>query len=73
MDGKQIGKRICDLRKSFKMTKRFMADALEVSYNSVCSWEYGTRIPGDEMKIRIANLFGVSVESIFYASEYHEM
>ena len=55
------------------MTKRFMADALEVSYNSVCSWEYGTRIPGDEMKIRIANLFGVSVESIFYASEYHEM
>ena len=73
MNGKEIGKRICDLRKAFKMTKRFMSDALGVSYNSVCSWEYGTRIPSDEMKIRIANLFGVSVESIFYANEYHEM
>lgn len=72
MNAKEIGKRICDLRKSFRMTKRFMAQALGISYRSVCSYEYGERIPSDEIKIRIANLFGASVESIFFADDNHE-
>ena len=63
--------RLCDLRKSFKMTKRFMAEALGISYRSVCSYEYGQRIPSDETKMKIANLFGVSVESIFFADSNH--
>ena len=73
MNAKEIGKRICDLRKSYKMTKRYMAQALGISYNSVCSYEYGVRIPSDEVKIKIANLFSVSVESIFYANDNHNM
>ena len=72
MNAEEIGKRISDLRKSFKMTKRAMARALGISYKSVCSYEYGKRIPGDEDKIRIANLFGVSVEDLFYAKDNHE-
>lgn len=72
MNAKEIGKRICDLRKSFRMTKRFMAQALGISYNSVCSYEYGIRIPSDETKIKIANLFGTSVESIFYSDDNHK-
>jgi len=73
LNAKEIGKRICDLRKSYKMTKRYMAQALGISYNSVCSYEYGVRIPSDEVKIKIANLFSVSVESIFYANDNHNM
>ena len=73
MNAKEIGKRICDLRKSFGMTKRFMAESLGISYRSVCSYEYGQRIPGDEVKIKIANLFGASVESIFYADDNHKL
>jgi len=72
LNAKEIGKRICDLRKSFRMTKRFMAQALGISYNSVCSYEYGIRIPSDETKIKIANLFGTSVESIFYSDDNHK-
>lgn len=72
MDAKEIGKRLCDLRKSFKMTKRFMAKALGISYRSVCSYEYGERIPCDETKVKIANLFGASVESIFFADGNHK-
>jgi len=69
MDGKEIGARISKLRKDFKMTKRFMAKALGISYSSACAYEYGTRIPGDDVKIKIANLFGVSVEYLFYSVE----
>ena len=69
MDGKEIGARICKLRKDYKMTKRFMAKAIGVGYSTACAYEYGTRIPSDEVKIRIAKLFGVSVEDLFYALE----
>ena len=72
MDAKEIGRRIAELRKRFKMTKRFMAKALGVSYSTACSWEYGLRKPEDASKIRIAKLFGVSVNDIFFAEENHE-
>ena len=73
MDGKEIGARIGELRRNYNMTKRFMADALDIGYSTVCAYEYGTRIPSDEVKIRIANLFGVSVAELFYAQKNNEM
>lgn len=73
MDGKEIGARISKVRKEFRMTKRFMADAIGVGYSTMCAYEYGTRIPSDEVKIRIAKLFGVSVADLFYASENCKM
>lgn len=73
MNGKEIGKRIADLRKSFKMTKRFVADTLGIAYSSVCAYEYGKRIPSDETKKKLAKLFGTSVEQLFYTEENHEM
>lgn len=72
LDAKEIGRRIAELRKSFKMTKRFMAKAINVSYSTACSWEYGLRIPSDPCKKKIANLFGVTVESIFFANDNRE-
>lgn len=72
MNGKEIGARIAKIRKEYKMSKRFVAQSLGISYSSVCSYEYGVRIPSDENKKKIANLFGVSVENLFYANEKHE-
>lgn len=72
LDAKETGKRIAELRKSFKMTKRFMAKAIEASYSSVCAYEYGLRTPSDENKVKIAKLFGVTVESIFFAEDNRE-
>lgn len=72
MNGNEIGERIAALRKQFGMSKRAMAEMLQVSYSAACSWEYGLRVPSDEMKVKIANLFGTSVEAIFYSGKYHE-
>lgn len=73
MNGKEIGERLRKLRKSFKMTKRFVAQSLGIGYSSVCAYEYGTRIPSDEMKVKLAKFYGVSVEKLFYAKQNNEM
>lgn len=68
MDAKKIGERIRGLRENSGQTKRFIAKKLGCSYSAVCSWEYGERIPSDQMKKKIADHFGCSV-SIFFADE----
>lgn len=66
MDGKKIGEKLRSLRESKGQSKRFLARKLGCSYSAVCSWEYGDRIPSDEMKKKLAEHFGVSVD-IFFA------
>ena len=67
MDAKKIGERIAALRKERGQSKRFLAEKTGCSYTSICAYEYGLRIPCDDAKVRIANHFGVTVESIFFA------
>lgn len=67
MNEKEIGERIKTLREQYGMSKRDMAKMLQVGYSTVCSWEYSLRIPSDAMKVKLAKLFGTSVEAIFFA------
>ena len=62
----QIGKRIKDLRIQKNMTAEDLGKALGISSSAVNMYECGQRVPRDEIKISIAEYFGVSVESIFY-------
>ena len=39
---------------------------LGISYSSLVSYEIGDRVPRDEVKIRIANYYGVDVVDIFF-------
>ncbi|NLJ82312.1 MAG: helix-turn-helix transcriptional regulator [Bacteroidales bacterium] len=39
---------------------------LSISYSSLVSYETGERAPRDEVKIRIANYYGVDVADIFF-------
>lgn len=64
MDVVRIGKKLKKLRGSTPVEE--FAKALGVSQSTVSMWEIGQRIPRDEMKIKIANHYGVSVESIFF-------
>ena len=60
----RIGKSLRELR-----GERTLADvskAIRVSSSALAMYENGYRIPRDEIKIRIANYYGRSVESIFY-------
>lgn len=59
-----IGQKLRKLRG--KRTKQTVADAIGVSYSSYVKYERDERHPGDEVKKRIANYFGVSVQSIFF-------
>ncbi len=67
MDSKAIGANLRKLREEKRQTKRQVAKATGCSYSSICSYEYGERVPSDEVKIRLAQHFGVSVSSIFYS------
>lgn len=69
MDAKEIGAKIKKLREEKRETKRQLAKATGCSYSSICSYEYGDRIPCDEVKVKLARHFGVSVEKIFFAEE----
>lgn len=50
------------LRKQHKITQMELANELEVSRQAISKWEQGTALPSTENLIRLAELYGVSVE-----------
>lgn len=65
MDAKKIGKRIRELRGETSAPE--FAKAIGSSVSAIFMYESGERIPRDEVKIKIARYFGVSIESLFFA------
>ena len=49
-------------------SQQLIADKLNISKSAYAMYERDERRPRDEIKERIAKLFGESVQSIFYAS-----
>lgn len=66
MDAKLVGKRIKNLRQEKKMSQQELADAINVACSTVSMYEKGERIPRDQIKLAIANLFGVTVDYLFF-------
>lgn len=60
----KIGAKLKELRGNTTLTDA--SKAIKVSSSALAMYENGYRVPRDEIKIRIANHYGVSVESIFY-------
>jgi putative transcriptional regulator len=44
-----------------------VAKALGISVSALQMYENAQRVPKDEIKLKIANYYGVSVESIFFS------
>lgn len=57
-----IGNRIKQLRMENRFSQRELADKLEIAYSTMSQYESGERTPSDEMKIKMANLFDVSLD-----------
>lgn len=72
MDAKRAGKILASLRTDRGLTKRKVARDTGCSYASICAYEYGTRMPCDDVKVKLANYYGVPVESIFYTEANYE-
>jgi transcriptional regulator with XRE-family HTH domain len=64
LDGAEIGRRLCELRGG--RTQQEVADALGVGVSTIGMYERGERIPKDEIKVMLANLYGRTVQEIFF-------
>ena len=71
MDALKIGARLAKLRGDKGQDE--VAEAVGISRSALSMYECGERIPRDEIKIRLADYYQTSVESLFYANEVHEM
>lgn len=61
----EIGNRLRELRGIRPRTK--VAALMGISYSALCKFETGDRIPNDDMKQRIADFYGKSVQQLFFS------
>ena len=66
MDRALIANRLRELRADRKAGD--VAKACGISNSALSMYESGSRIPRDEVKVKLANLYGTTVGAIFFAS-----
>ena len=69
MDQEKIGKFIAERRKECNLTQEELAEKLNVTTSSISQYESGDRIPSDDVKIKIAKLFDVSLDFLMGVSD----
>ena len=67
MDAEKIASNLRKLRLEKKATQAEVAKIVGVSISALTNYECGIRVPRDEIKIKLANYYGVTVESIFFS------
>lgn len=53
-------------------TQSEVAEALGITKSSYAMYERDERIPRDEIKVRISNFYGVSVQELFFNRYEHK-
>ena len=64
MDAFKIGKKLTKLR--WDESQDIVANAVGISRSALSMYEQGNRIPRDEIKLRLANYYGTSVQELFF-------
>ncbi|MCL6443344.1 MAG: helix-turn-helix transcriptional regulator [Alicyclobacillus sp.] len=64
-----IARRLIALRGD--QSREEVARAVGISVSALQMYENAQRTPRDDIKIRLAQYYGVSVESLFYANDEH--
>jgi putative transcriptional regulator len=64
-----VKNRLAELRRSHDLTQQQLADAVEVSRQTIISLEGGRYNPSIVLAFRLARLFGGSIEEVFLYSE----
>jgi DNA-binding XRE family transcriptional regulator len=65
--------RIAMLRVERKVSRRDLADALAIHYQTVGYLERGEYNPSLQLALRIADYFGVSVETVFSVTPFDQI
>ncbi len=64
-----FGEKLRELRGN--RTQEEMAKELNITKSSLAMYERNERVPRDEVKVRIANFFGKTVQEIFFNCDEH--
>lgn len=64
LNGREIGIRLRELRGD--RTQAAVAEAVGVSPMAISQYEAGIRWPSDEVKLRLADFYGVDIKELFY-------
>lgn len=67
IDTKIVGERLLRMRIVAQKTQREVAQDIGISVSALTMYENGNRIPRDEIKVKLAHYYSVSVERLFYA------
>jgi len=68
-EGEDVKNRLEELRKQRGLTQEELANALEVSRQTIGSLENGRYNPSITLAFKIARFFGISIEDIFIYEE----
>lgn len=68
----KIGAQIKQLRLAAGMTQRELAQRINVGNTTLSQYESGARVPSDEVKLKIATVFGVSVDYLLGGTDSRE-
>ena len=63
------GRKLVELRG--KKSQATVAEAVGISVSALAMYESGARNPRDDVKLALANYYGVSVASLFFSQEVH--
>ena len=66
MNKAHIGQKLYALRKDRNLTLRAVAADLGLTFQAIWNYEKYGRIPKDDVKVKIADYYGVTVQSIFF-------
>lgn len=66
LDSKKISEKLGNLRLKKNVSQSQVAESLGITKAAVSQYESGQRIPSDEIKIKLSNYYGVSVQDLFY-------
>lgn len=70
MNYERVAENLINLRNG---RREEVAKAVGISISTLQMYENGQRIPRDNIKIKLANFYGVTVQTIFFDSGQHEV
>ncbi|MGX7632594.1 helix-turn-helix transcriptional regulator [Bacillus thuringiensis] len=71
MNYERVAENLINLRNG--RSREEVAKAVGISISTLQMYENGQRIPRDNIKIKLANFYGVKVQTIFFDPEQHEV
>lgn len=61
-----IGTKLRALRAAKKKSQQQAANDLNITKSALAMYERDERVPRDEVKVRLANYYGESIQNLFY-------